>query len=143
MSITENIINQLSSQGIGNITKPQGFDLNDLTFAKLLEKSMSAQNVDAQQGNLAGGIGVPAGFIIEPFDAPQDLKPVAKINEQVEIKDVDMGNDYFSSILRSEPKEHKDLMNFAKKQASNLYKVFNKDLVTDIAELASDIAGKL
>ena len=42
MSLVENIINQISVGG--GITKPQGFDLNDDTFAKLLEKASAKSN---------------------------------------------------------------------------------------------------
>lgn len=141
MSITENIINQLSNQTLGAVSKPQGFDLNDTTFANLLEKSMKVQSVDNQQGHLIAGMGAPAGFIIEPLNSTEAIQPISQADEKFEIKDVDLGTDYFSNLLKSEPKAHKDLMNFAQKHAANLYKVFNKSLITDIADLAGDIAG--
>ena len=37
MSLVENLINQISTQGLGGITKPFGFDMNDDTFANLLD----------------------------------------------------------------------------------------------------------
>ena len=37
MSIVENLVNQISTKGLGGITKPFGFDMEDDTFAKLLE----------------------------------------------------------------------------------------------------------
>ena len=40
MSLVENLINQITTQGLGGITKPLGFDMNDDTFANLLEKQM-------------------------------------------------------------------------------------------------------
>ena len=41
MSLVENLINQISTQGLGGISKPLSFDLNDDTFANLLEKQMN------------------------------------------------------------------------------------------------------
>ena len=44
MSLVENLINQISTQGLSGITKPLGFDIEDDTFAKLLEKQMNSTN---------------------------------------------------------------------------------------------------
>ena len=40
MSLVENLINQISTKELGGLTKPTGFDMDDDTFAKLLEKQM-------------------------------------------------------------------------------------------------------
>ena len=65
MSLVENIINQITTDG--GITKPQGFDLGDDTFAKLLEKASGANRV-GMQDNLMGEMGIPAGLQIEPLE---------------------------------------------------------------------------
>ena len=143
MSLVENLVNQITSDKTGGIVKPQGFDMNDTTFAKLLEKNLVQGNPEVQAGNQIAGMGAPAGFIIEPYGETAPVQPVSEDNSQIQIKDVDLGTDYFSNLLKTEPKAHKDLMNFAKKQASNVYQLFGKNLVTDLAELAGDIAGMM
>ena len=67
MSIVENLVNQISTQGLGGITKPLGFDMEDDTFAKLLEKQMSSTQ-EISSDNFIGSMGAPAGLVIEPLD---------------------------------------------------------------------------
>ena len=149
MSLVENIINQISVGG--GITKPQSFDLTDDTFAKLLEKASGANKVGMQE-NLLGEMGAPAGLQIEPFDgvnhaetahdkleAIGETKLLNEINEPIEIKDINVG-DYFSSLLKSDTDNNSSLMDFAKKHATSAYDLFGKTYVTDIKELADDIA---
>ena len=157
MSLVENILNQISTQGLGGITSPQNFDLNDDTFAKLLEKQRELSLGETQQTNTIGQMGMPAGFVIEPFEGVEfsdtlmdqleatgekNLTNDSKIVEAFEMKDVDMG-DYFSDLLRTSDSEKSDLMNFARKHASSTYGNFAKSFVTDITEFAQDIASSL
>ena len=156
MSLVENILNQISTQGLGGITSPQNFDLDDDTFAKLLEKQRESSLGEVQQ-NTIGQMGMPAGLVIEPFDGVEfsdtlmdqleatgekNLTNESKIIDAFEMKDVDMG-DYFSNLLRTSDSEKSDLMNFARKHASNTYGNFAKSFVTDITEFAQDIASNL
>lgn len=155
MSLVENLINQISNNGLGGITKPQGFDLSDDTFAKLLEKQLNS-NSEPQAINQLGQIGAPAGLIIEPFDAiefsstAQDQMEILGENkltnesqpiEPIEIKDIDVG-DYFSSLLKSSSKDS-DFMNFAKKNAHNAYDAFSRNYIFDIEDFVEDLSSKM
>ena len=152
MSLVENIINQITTAG--GITKPQGFDLGDDTFAKVLEKASGANTV-GMQDNLMGEMGSPAGLQIEPLEgvehaeAAQDqieavgeTKLVNEVTEPIEIKDMNVG-DYFSSLLKSDADNNSGLMDFAKKHATNAYDIFGRSYVTDVKELADDIASMI
>ena len=146
MSLVENIINQISVGG--GITKPQGFDLNDDTFAKLLEKA-SAKSNDINS-NFVGEMGIPAGLQIEPFDgvghaeaaqgqleAVGETKQIGEVSEPIEIKEINVG-DYFSSLLKTNT-ENNDLMDFAKKQVASFYAQQSKPIVLDSTEFVSDL----
>ena len=148
MSLVENLVNQIATKGLGGITKPQGFDLNDDTFEKLLREKVG-ENGQVLNENLQplGSLGQPAGMIIEPFDGTSVIQPIGKENniateEPIQIKDVDLGANYFLNLLKDAPSEHKSVMNVAKKYASNVYGLFGKNLVenlTDFADLAKNI----
>lgn len=146
MSLVENIINQISVGG--GITKPQGFDHNDDTFAKLLEKASANSNDKAS--NFVGEMGIPAGLQIEPFDgighaeAAQDqleavgeTQLLSEVSEPIEIKEINVG-DYFSSLLKSDT-ENNNLMDFAKKHAASFYAQQSKHLVMDSTEFVTDL----
>ena len=156
MSLVENLINQISTQGLGGITKPFSFDMNDDTFANLLEKQMKATN-EITTTNSVGQMGAPAGLIIEPLDASDGIEHTEKaqgqmealgdsvfketgINSAIEIKDMDFG-DYFSNLLKSPSDNNSQFMNFAKKQASNAYDVFSRGYVFDMQDFVEDITS--
>lgn len=155
MSLVENLINQIATNGLGGLTKPQNFDFEDDTFAKLLEKQMANAENSLKQTSSIGEMGIPTGLIIEPFDSVdftekvQDQMEAAGMKtsqetvmvEPIEIKDVDM-RDYFSALLSS-TNENKDFLNFAKRQASNAYGAFKNTYVTDITEFANDLASMI
>ena len=82
MSLVENLINQITTQGLGGITKPQGFDLEDDTFSKLLEKGLNAYNNEIQPTNTIGHMGAPAGLLIEPLEGTEFAETV---QDQMEI----------------------------------------------------------
>ena len=153
MSLVENLINQISTQGLGGITKPQGFDLNDDTFANLLERQMNATN-EITTTNTVGQMGAPAGLIIEPLDGVEHAEKVQDqmealgenlfketgINSAIEIKDMDFG-DYFSNLLKAPNDNNSQFMNFAKKQASNAYDIFRRSYVADMHDFVEDITS--
>lgn len=157
MSLVENIINQISSQGSNGISKPQNFDMNDETFSKLLEKQLNNSS-QINLTNLIGEMGMPAGFVIEPYDATEFANTVQdqlesigeskltqkpEINlEDFEMKDIDMDN-YFSNLLKASNDNSSDLMNFAKRQATSAYNVFGKGFVTDMTDFVEDVASSL
>jgi hypothetical protein len=152
MSIVENLVNQISTKGLGGITKPFGFDMEDDTFAKLLEKQMNSTQ-ELNSNNFVGSMGAPAGLVIEPLEGVnfsetvQDQMEVIGenklsrdeyINQPIEFKDIDMG-DYFSNLLKTDSGKNSDFMNFAKKNATNAYNVFTKNLVMNASEFVEDI----
>ena len=115
MSIVENLVNQISTKGLGGITKPFGFDLEDDTFAKLLEKQMNSTQ-ELNSNNFVGSMGAPAGLVIEPLEgtdfaetAQDQMEIIGEnklsrdeyINQPIEFKDIDMG-DYFSNLLKTD-----------------------------------------
>ncbi len=148
MSLVENIISQISTKNLGGITKPQGFDMNDDAFEKILKgMGENANNVLNEKLQTLGNLGQPSGMIIEPFDktanASSPIKPVEESTEPFQIKDVDLGNNYFSNLLKNAPKEHKSILNVAQKYASNAYNIFGKNLVEDLADFAKDVTSML
>ena len=156
MSLVENLINQISTQGLGGITKPLNFDMEDDTFAKLLENQLNSPQL-VSTNNLVGNFGAPAGLMIEPIDGiefsdiAQDqmeiigenkLSKEEYINQPIEFKDIDMG-DYFSNLLKMNTNSNSDFMNFARKNATNAYNVFSKNFVDDMSDFVKDIASSL
>ena len=83
MSLVENLINQISTQGLNGITSPLGgVDLNDDTFSKLLDKQLNSLQDTNPQSNFIGNFGIPAGLVIEPIDGT-DFAEIAQ--DQMEI----------------------------------------------------------
>ena len=144
MSLVENIVNQIATNGLGGITKPQGFDLNDDTFEKLLQKA--GLNTEGLQNNsISNHFGAPAGMIIEPYNSTEPVQITNNIdlNKQIQIKDVDFGKDYFASILKDAPEKHAGIFDVAKKHAALAYNVFSKGFVEDVVDFAGDVATML
>ena len=157
MSLVENLINQISTQGLGGITSPLGsFDLNDDTFSKLLDKQLNSIQENTPN-NFVGNFGVPAGLLIEPIDGTDFVETVQDqmeilgenkiskeeyINQPIEFKDIDMG-DYFSTLLNTKAESNSDFMNFARKNATNAYNVFSKNFIDNIQDFVADIASTL
>lgn len=133
MSIVENIINQITPAN--GISKPQGFNLDDDTFAKLLMKA-SAVSPTEETNNLFSQLGAPAGFEIEDFNAEPKEAPQINPTEQIEIKDLQISENYFSSLLN----DNSNAMNMAKRHAANAYNIFSKNFVDTLGEFISDTA---
>ena len=154
MSLVENLINQISSNGTNGISKPLSFDMNDDTFANLLEKQMNTSS-DITTRNTVGQMGAPAGLIIEPIDGVEHTEKVADqmealgedifkqtgVNSAIEIKDLDF-TDYFSNLLKNH-NENNQFMNFAKRQATNAYDVFSRGYVTDMQDFVEDLTSMI
>ena len=157
MSLVENLINQISTGGLNGITNPLGnIDLNDDTFAKLLDKQLNSINNETPS-NFVGNFGTPAGLIIEPLEgsnfteAAQDqmeaigenkLSRDEYINQPIEFKDIDM-DDHFSKLLKFSTDTNSDFMNFARKNATNAYNVFSKGFVENMQDFVEDITSAL
>lgn len=156
MSLVENLINQIATGELGGITKPLDFDLNDDTFAKLLDKQLNS-TPEINHANSLGNLGMPAGLIIEPIngtdfaETAQDqmeiigetkLSREEYINQPIEFKDVNTG-DYFSNLLKTNSDNNSDFMNFARKKANNAYEIFAKNYVVDLSDFVSDVTSNL
>lgn len=135
MSMVENFISQISGVNLGGITNPQGINLDDDTFSKLLEKSMQSSDSNGTSSVLLGQLGMPAGFEIQELDLPQNLVNDVNSTQKVEIKDLDMGENYFSSLAH----DNINVMNLAKKQATNAYNMFSKGFVDSLNTLVEDV----
>ena len=155
MSLVENIVNQITTQGLGGVTSPIGFDLNDDTFSNILAKQMN-NSANVQANNSVGAFGMPAGMFIEPIEGVefsntlQDQLEALGENKLVkepistepfEMKELDFGN-YYSRVLTSTD-NNSDFINLAKRQASNAYGFFGKSYITDMTDFAQDIASMI
>ena len=151
MSLVENLVNQIAKNGLNGITQPNNFDLQDDTFAKLLDKQMNQAQITSAVS--LGTMGAPAGLIIEPFDgtdfsdsnisniefsAENQLSKEEYINQPIEFKELDMG-DYFSNLLKSNTPENTNFFNFAKKHATDYYNQQAKNLVMNTNEFVIDV----
>ena len=156
MSLVENLINQITTQGMGGITKPLGFDMNDDTFAKLLNKQLNSSE-EIGSNDIYNNLGAPAGLIIEPLDGVDYAETVQDqmeiigenklskeeyINQPIEFKDIDL-SDHFSKLLKFNTETNSDFLNFARKNATNAYNVFSKGFVEDMQDFVKDIASTL
>lgn len=150
MSLVENLINQISTQGLGGITSPQGFNLEDDTFSKLLEKQMNTIS-EPNSGMNLGTMGAPAGLFIEPIEGVEFSETVQdqmeitgdnqadnKNQEPFVMKEIDM-SDFFSNLLKANTDNNSDFMNFAKKQATNFYNQHSKNLIMDTREFIQGV----
>ena len=103
MSLVSSLVNAntiVQSVGRGIQT---GLDINDKTFADILEKQLNVQ--PEEQQNMVQQLGAPAGFEIQDF--------------------------LFDGSKN-------DIMNVAKKQATDMYNKYSKSVVTDLREFVSD-----
>jgi hypothetical protein len=133
--MVENFISQISGVNLGGITNPQGINLDDDTFSKLLEKSIQSSDSNGSSSVLLGQLGMPAGFEIQELDLPQNLVNDVNSTQKVEIKDLNMGENYFSSLAH----DNINVMNLAKKQATNAYNMFSKGFVDSLNTLVEDV----
>lgn len=136
MSLVENVINQISS--VSGAAKPQGFDLNDDTFAKLLMKA-SEVNPSEEQNNLFAMLGAPAGFEIEPLDAVEQVQNIDFNPQDFEMKDLKISENYFSNLLN----DNSNAMNMAKRQAAQAYNLFGKGFVDTLGEFVADTVSMI
>ena len=107
----ENLVNQISTKELGGITKPSGFNVDDDTFAKLLEKQMNSAKENSPINSL-GSFGAPAGLLIEPLEGVDFSETVQDqmeilgekisreeyLSQPIEFKDINMG-DYLHGFL--------------------------------------------
>lgn len=138
MSALGNIVSQISSAAIGGNIKPQGFDLNDDTFEKLLMKASEVSPVN-EIDNRFSNLGVPAGFQIELLGETNSTPAIEFNPQDIEIKDLNVSENSFSGLMDRNP----NLINFAKIHAANAYNIFSKNFVDTLSEFVSDTASIL
>jgi len=145
MNLIEELVNQISTPGLGGITKPQGFDQNDNTFEKLLMQQMNeGMNIEMNSNvQSIGNMGAPAGFVIEPLDAPESVAKIEPIDtSDVQIKEIDM-DDYITNQIKHPNENNKGFLDFAQKHAANAYNAFAGKYVTDLKEFIGDAVAML
>ena len=144
MSLVENYISQISNNGLSGISKPLGFDMSDNTFSNLLENSLKTYSTQ-NNGHLIGGLGMPAGMEIEPFDADESMKIANKEPVDIsdfQIKEIDMG-DYFSNALKTSSAGDNGIFDMTKRQAATAYNLFGKEFVSSLKDFVGDIASMM
>ena len=114
---------------------------------------------------LMGSLGMPAGLLIENFDGTEFSETaqdqIEAIGEKIQTEDnmsnpFDMNGDgqvttseavtFFTSLLDSSKEgadSRSELFDFAKKQASDFYKKYSRNVVTDVKEFVDDIQGMI
>lgn len=158
MSLVSNFIGGISSVGIGGLNPLQNLDLNDTTFSDLLEKQMEVKPKE-ENNNIFASLGMPAGMKIENVDFSEkvqdqmeslgDKMTPEKANE-TNILDLDGDGNvttseavtFFTSLLDNSNfgnDSKSQLFDFAKKQASNFYNKYSRNVVTDVKEFVEDI----
>ena len=160
MSLISNAISGIGNN-LGGIKATPDFNLDDSTFADLLEKQLQ-NKIDSQENSTITGLGMPAGFQIENLDGTEFSETaqdqMEAIGEKINIEEnnisnpFDMDNNgdvtgheaisFFSSLLNNDTKgdnARSELFDFAKKQAANFYNTYSKSFVTDLKDFVEDI----
>lgn len=160
MSLVSNFIGGISSVGVGGQNPLQQLDLNDTTFSDLLEKQMETKPKE-ESNNIFASLGMPAGMQIENVDFSEKVQDQMealgsqqapeKVNET---NILDLNGDgnvttseavtFFTSLLDNSNlgnDNRSQLFDFARKQASNFYNKYSKNVVTDVKEFVEDIKG--
>ncbi len=160
MSLISNAISGIGNN-LGGIKATPDFNLDDSTFADLLEKQLQ-NKIDSQENSTITGLGMPAGFQIENLDGSEFSETaqdqMEAIGEKINIEEnnisnpFDMDNNgdvtgheaisFFSSLLNNDTKgdnARSELFDFAKKQAAEFYNKYSKTVVNNLNEFATDI----
>lgn len=165
MSLVSNFVGNISSIGLNNgVSSTPSFDLNDTTFSELLEKQLNkSSQVQNSSTNLIDGLGMPPGIQIENLDGT-DFSETAQdqveaVGEKIDTTETDnttnpfdMNNDgdvttsevvtFFSSLLNNNSQgqnARSELFDFAKKQATDFYNKYSKNVVSNLTDLVDDI----
>lgn len=160
MSLVSNFIGGISSVGVGGQKTLQQLDLNDTTFSDLLEKQMETKPKE-ESNNIFASLGMPAGMQIENVDFSEkvqdQMEALGNENSPEKVNETNMldlngdGNvttseavTFFTSLLDNSNlgnDNRSQLFDFARKQASNFYNKYSKNVVTDVKEFVEDIQG--
>lgn len=158
-SIVSNLIEQISSSASNGINKTQTFDLEDMTFAKLLEKQGLKLQETNSTNSITGQLGMPAGFQIESIDGSDinidtqdnETNKIDERNQVTDISELDTNpnsikkseENFFSSLLNDQTRNtSSEIFNFAIKHAALAYGLNGKSAVNDLKDFVEDIAGR-
>ncbi len=157
MDLVSNLASTMLSKAIeGNSTETTSqVDLNDKTFANLLDKQLN-NNLEQNGQNFINTLGIPSisGLDLGDLDGH-------KINELTEVKPVDSfdknmfnkynsGKDFsmeevltlFNPVFETKPTmadtANSGLFDFERKTAANQYSKYAKNIVTNLSEFVSD-----
>ncbi len=158
MDLVSNYIGELSSLKSG---KKEGgidsnLDLNDSTFANMLEKQLNKIEDNSNNVEQIGNLGIPAGINIGDFDGnvPQfgidnGVKPINE-TESSALKRFDNPKEFstseiltfFPSLFDSKPSltetQNNGLFDFERKLAATSYGQYARNIVTDLTEFVTD-----
>lgn len=158
-SIVSNLIEQISSSASNGINKTQTFDLEDMTFAKLLEKQGLKLQETNSTNSITGQLGMPAGFQIESIDGSDinidtqdnETNKIDERNQVTDISELDTNpnsikkseENFFSSLLNDPTRNtSSEIFNYAIKHAALAYGLNGKSAVNDLKDFVEDIAGR-
>lgn len=158
-SIVSNLIEQISSSASNGINKTQTFDLEDMTFAKLLEKQGLKLQETNSTNSITGQLGMPAGFQIESIDGSDinidtqdnETNKIDERNQVTDISELDTNpnsikkseENFFSSLLNDQTRNtSSEIFNYAIKHAALAYGLNGKSAVNDLKDFVEDIAGR-
>lgn len=123
MNLLSGLVNGINTNDLlgQKLASPNAIDMDDKTFSDLLEKEMNVKN-EVNVTNPLGSLGMPAGLQIQPLDIA-DLINTARETKQ--------------AIQSGELHNGSDLLNFAKRQATNLYQ-HSGAVVTGLTDFIED-----
>ena len=160
MSLVSNFVGGIGinpNGGVSGIT-PQ-FDLDDTTFSDLLEKQLNVKPGE-ESANLFGSLGMPAGMQIDGIDfAEKAQDQLEALGDEIKTENTnmfDLNKDgdvttseavtFFTSLLDNNAQGQNarpELFDFARKQASNFYNKYSRDVITSVNEFVDDIKDKI
>lgn len=160
MSLVSNFIGGIGVNTLGSQSSPLKADLNNTEFEDLLKKQLET-NLQPEAANSIGTLGMPAGFEIENLDGTEFSETaqdqIEAVGEKIDTDEnisnpFDMNGDgnvttseavtFFTSLLDNDKEgesSRSQLFDFAKKQASNFYNKYSRNVITDVNEFVDDI----
>ena len=151
MSLVSNYIGGISGAQLNNGSKISvNFDMDNSTFEELLMKQMEAKTSETQN-SILDSLGVPPGLNIEVMEIPNNedfnsiIKPVVQINNDNLIDNKDISSSEYSNLFNSFLGKGTDflhvkdnLLDFAKKNATQMYNKYSGSVITGIEEFVAD-----
>ena len=151
MSLVSNFIGGISATQFNGGNKVSvNFDMDNSTFEELLMKQMDAKSTETHN-SIFDSLGVPPGLNIEVLNIPEneDVNPLLKPIEQMDnanlMSNDDISSSEYSNLFNSFLGKgtdflnvNNDLLDFAKKNATQMYNKYSGSVITGIEEFVSD-----